>query len=124
MYKWGNTFQPACGHFTQVVWKDCTKIGSGVAKYKNKIFVVTNYSPAGNVENMYLKNVPRPGSPPSKREGEGGGKGHGGGAGEGEGGKGHRKEKKEEGGRKDDYMYRSGVSPEFCSFHVRKYHSD
>ncbi|XP_077545277.1 uncharacterized protein LOC144158330 [Haemaphysalis longicornis] len=109
MYKWGNTFQPACGHFTQVVWKDCTKIGSGVAKYKNKIFVVTNYSPAGNVENMYLKNVPRPGSPPSKREGEGGGKGHGGGAGEGEGGKGHRKEKKEGGGRKDDYMYRSGL---------------
>ncbi|KAH9364595.1 hypothetical protein HPB48_016134 [Haemaphysalis longicornis] len=77
MYKWGNVFQPACGHFTQVVWKACTKIGSGVAKYKNKIFVVTNYSPPGNVETMYSKNVPRPGSPPSKREEEGGGKGHG-----------------------------------------------
>ncbi|XP_077545274.1 uncharacterized protein LOC144158326 isoform X2 [Haemaphysalis longicornis] len=107
MYHWGNTFQPGCGHFTQVVWRKCTKIGSGIAQYKGKIFVVTNYAPPGNVMGHFLKNVPRPGSPPSGGD-EGGGKGQEGGGGEEEGG---GKEQKEEegGGRKDDYLYHGGV---------------
>ncbi|XP_077545273.1 uncharacterized protein LOC144158326 isoform X1 [Haemaphysalis longicornis] len=107
MYHWGNTFQPGCGHFTQVVWRKCTKIGSGIAKYKGKIFVVTNYAPPGNVMGRFLKNVPRPGSPPSGGD-EGGGKGQEGGGGEEEGGgKGQKEE--EGGGRKDDYLYHGGV---------------
>ena len=33
------------GHFTQVVWKKCDKVGFGIAG----IYVVARYSPPGNV---------------------------------------------------------------------------
>ncbi|CAF3834614.1 unnamed protein product [Adineta steineri] len=45
-------------HFTQVVWKNTTMIGVGVTVTKdNGIIVVCNYSPRGNYENQFAKNV-------------------------------------------------------------------
>lgn len=46
------------GHFTQLVWKQSTKIGVGVAKSdQGKVFVVTNYDPAGNFIGQFPLNV-------------------------------------------------------------------
>lgn len=57
MYKRGNEYQPGCGHFTQVVWKDTTHFGVGVAKCGNKTFIVANYHPPGNFGGRFLQNV-------------------------------------------------------------------
>ena len=46
-------FKSGTGHFTQVVWKECTKVGFGTAGN----FVVGRYSPAGNMEGAYEENV-------------------------------------------------------------------
>lgn len=47
------------GHFTQVVWKNSEYLGVGVAKNRhNKVYVVANYSPAGNFVGDYVQNVP------------------------------------------------------------------
>ena len=47
------------GHFTQVVWKNSVSLGVGVAKSRQgSIYVVANYSPAGNFVGEYTKNVP------------------------------------------------------------------
>ncbi len=52
------------GHFTQIVWKDTTKVGCGVAQGRsngfNRTFVVCQYSPAGNVVGRYEANVLKP----------------------------------------------------------------
>lgn len=43
---------PLCltaGHFTQVVWKESTQLGVGVATQGNKVFVVGQYRPPGNM---------------------------------------------------------------------------
>ncbi|CAH0545884.1 unnamed protein product [Brassicogethes aeneus] len=48
------------GHFTQVIWKSSEYLGVGVAKNNNKIYVVANYSPAGNFVGFYVENVPPP----------------------------------------------------------------
>ena len=46
------------GHFTQLVWKDSTQLGIGVAKSaKNSIYVVANYHPGGNFNSNELNNV-------------------------------------------------------------------
>ena len=46
------------GHFTQLVWKDSTQLGIGVAKSaKNSIYVVANYHPGGNFNHNELNNV-------------------------------------------------------------------
>ena len=38
----------ACGHYTQVVWHNTTKIGCGVSKCSNGYIVACNYAPGGN----------------------------------------------------------------------------
>ncbi|XP_062549525.1 Golgi-associated plant pathogenesis-related protein 1-like [Armigeres subalbatus] len=47
------------GHFTQVVWKDCTHLGVGmaIATGGKGVYVVCNYNPPGNVKNRYSENV-------------------------------------------------------------------
>ena len=53
-------------HFTQIVWKTSTQLGCGISfgtkgihNYK-VTWVCCNYSPAGNFNNQYEENVPRP----------------------------------------------------------------
>lgn len=49
------------GHFTQVIWKSSELLGVGVAKNsQGSIYVVGNYSPAGNFVGSYVENVPAP----------------------------------------------------------------
>lgn len=61
MYRWSNNFQKGTGHFTQVIWKKSRLLGSGIARGPgNKIFVVSNYDPPGNLQGAFRKNVPRP----------------------------------------------------------------
>lgn len=56
------------GHFTQVVWKSSELLGVGVAKNRNgRIYVVANYSPAGNFVGDYVENVPAALSSPKQR---------------------------------------------------------
>ncbi|XP_061071628.1 GLI pathogenesis-related 2 isoform X2 [Conger conger] len=52
-------FQSNTGHFTQVVWKSTTEVGVGLATDGNTVYVVGQYSPAGNISNMgyFEKNV-------------------------------------------------------------------
>jgi len=54
------------GHFTQLVWKDSTHIGIGLARAKKsgKLYVVCNYEPRGNCMGQFAINVP----PPSKKK--------------------------------------------------------
>ena len=40
---------PLPGHFTQVVWKETTEVGVGLATDGKRVFVVAQYRPAGNV---------------------------------------------------------------------------
>ncbi|XP_030271976.1 Golgi-associated plant pathogenesis-related protein 1-like isoform X2 [Sparus aurata] len=59
-YDWGSPgFSGNTGHFTQVVWKDSTKLGVGMATNGKKVFVVGQYRPAGNmaVKEYFEKNV-------------------------------------------------------------------
>ena len=60
------TFQKGTGHFTQVVWQSTAALGVAVATYKdgdwNKVVVVANYSPGGNVQGLFVQNVPLPSS--------------------------------------------------------------
>ncbi|XP_050517539.1 uncharacterized protein LOC126892114 isoform X2 [Diabrotica virgifera virgifera] len=47
------------GHFSQVIWKSSESLGVGVAKNsQGSIYVVANYSPAGNFVGHYVENVP------------------------------------------------------------------
>lgn len=47
------------GHFSQVIWKSSEYLGVGVAKNtQGSIYVVANYSPAGNFVGHYVDNVP------------------------------------------------------------------
>ncbi|KAK8747260.1 hypothetical protein OTU49_016720 [Cherax quadricarinatus] len=49
------------GHFTQVVWLDSEELGVATARSKSgKIYVVANYSPAGNFVGSFATKVPRP----------------------------------------------------------------
>lgn len=45
-----NTCKPGkmCGHYTQVVWKNSTKVGCGMAKCGSTEIWVCNYNPPGN----------------------------------------------------------------------------
>ena len=52
-------FSSATGHFTQVVWKDTTKLGCAAAKAKDSgnVYVVCNYSKPGNLLSGFEQNV-------------------------------------------------------------------
>ena len=59
-YSWSSPgFASNTGHFTQVVWKDSTELGVGMASDGNRVFVVGQYRPAGNMnmEGYFEKNV-------------------------------------------------------------------
>lgn len=46
------------GHFTQIVWKTSQFLGVGVAKSsQGNIYIVANYSPAGNFVGHFVENV-------------------------------------------------------------------
>ncbi|UJR16771.1 hypothetical protein I4U23_003671 [Adineta vaga] len=53
-------FSSATGHFTQVVWKSSTKLGMGVAfgNGGQRVVVVAQYGPAGNMMGAFPQNVP------------------------------------------------------------------
>ncbi|MEM9772414.1 MAG: CAP family protein [Cyanobacteria bacterium P01_D01_bin.73] len=59
-------FAAGTGHFTQVVWKNSTSLGCGVAEGEkitrgstqlNTYYVVCHYGPAGNVQGQFPENV-------------------------------------------------------------------
>lgn len=52
-------FTSNTGHFTQVVWKNSTELGLGMATDGKTVFVVGQYRPAGNVNTTehFQKNV-------------------------------------------------------------------
>ena len=50
-------FDPARGHFTQLVWRATSSIGLGVASNGSIQFVVMWFAPAGNVQGQFLQNV-------------------------------------------------------------------
>lgn len=45
------------GHFTQVVWKETTKVGMAFAEKDGRVIVVANYLPRGNVIGYFHTNV-------------------------------------------------------------------
>ncbi|XP_024939236.1 uncharacterized protein LOC107266196 isoform X3 [Cephus cinctus] len=58
------------GHFTQVVWRDSTELGVGMARNRNgEVYVVCNYNPAGNFLGSFIDNVlpPSGNCPPGKK---------------------------------------------------------
>ncbi|XP_012340177.1 uncharacterized protein LOC100872406 isoform X5 [Apis florea] len=56
------------GHFTQVVWKDSTELGVGMARNRNgEVYVVCNYNPAGNFLGSFTENVLPLGVKPLKK---------------------------------------------------------
>lgn len=62
------TYNPNCGHFTQVVWASSTEIGAGIATSKKGMhFVVARYSPGGNNLNLFEDNI----KPPQQSEEDG-----------------------------------------------------
>ncbi|XP_058492496.1 Golgi-associated plant pathogenesis-related protein 1-like isoform X2 [Solea solea] len=59
-YSWSNPgFRGDTGHFTQVVWKESTHLGVGVATAGTRSYVVAQYHPAGNMTmpGYFEKNV-------------------------------------------------------------------
>ncbi|KAM8885227.1 Golgi-associated plant pathogenesis-related protein 1-like isoform 2-T2 [Spinachia spinachia] len=59
-YQWSIPgFRSDTGHFTQVVWKDSTELGVGLATNGSMVFVVGQYRPAGNMNmpTYFEKNV-------------------------------------------------------------------
>lgn len=53
-------FSSKTGHFSQLIWKDSTEIGVGVALDKEKkVYVVMQFSPPGNVcnDDVFKNNV-------------------------------------------------------------------
>jgi uncharacterized protein YkwD len=57
-YKDTMRFQPETGHFTQIVWRETTKVGFGFAQSEDgRFYAVANYSPAGNYKFEFERNV-------------------------------------------------------------------
>ncbi|MBE9013068.1 SCP-like extracellular [Pseudanabaenaceae cyanobacterium LEGE 13415] len=40
------------GHYTQIIWRNCTEVGGGLATGNGSDILVCHYSPAGNVMNQ------------------------------------------------------------------------
>jgi pathogenesis-related protein 1 len=55
-------FSMQTGHFTQVVWRETTQIGCGVATCNGMDIYVCEYDPPGNMDTMYRQNVLAAGS--------------------------------------------------------------
>ncbi|KAL3280249.1 hypothetical protein HHI36_017744 [Cryptolaemus montrouzieri] len=55
LYKYGPTFTPGTGHYTQVVWANTDNVGCGYTyfikegKFKYQKLYVCNYGPGGNI---------------------------------------------------------------------------
>ncbi|XP_044188176.1 Golgi-associated plant pathogenesis-related protein 1-like [Thunnus albacares] len=59
-YNWSRPgYSDSTGHFTQVVWKESTELGVGLATDGNNVFVVGQYRPPGNMNmpGYFEKNV-------------------------------------------------------------------
>merc|ERR1719500_1054433 len=55
---------PGVCHFTQLVWKDSTKIGIGISSKRSRsgeelVYIAARYSPQGNFKTEFANNVPR-----------------------------------------------------------------
>lgn len=52
-------FSMNTGHFTQVVWKDATKVGCGITKCSNGVgsFIACEYQVFGNMGGQFRKQV-------------------------------------------------------------------
>ena len=59
VYDWGYPgFTSTTGHFTQLVWKETSTFGIGIASNsKGSTYVVANYDPEGNYTGGYADNV-------------------------------------------------------------------
>uniref|UniRef100_A0A0A1XNF2 Golgi-associated plant pathogenesis-related protein 1 n=2 Tax=Zeugodacus cucurbitae TaxID=28588 RepID=A0A0A1XNF2_ZEUCU len=51
-------FNPYTGHFTQLIWRDTKQVGVAYATSGEKVWVVANYDPPGNVNGFFKDNVP------------------------------------------------------------------
>lgn len=57
-HDFNKTFNEKSGLFTQLIWKDTTDVGFGVAKALNgHQYAVAYYYPAGNYEHNFKSNV-------------------------------------------------------------------
>lgn len=59
-YDWNKpVYSSKVGHFTQVVWKNTSKVGCGYATNgeKSKIYICCNYDPPGNYKGQFEANV-------------------------------------------------------------------
>lgn len=56
-----NSSDAVSGHFTQLIWKDTSEVGMGIARSRTgKQYIVANYNPPGNYIGRYAASVPRP----------------------------------------------------------------
>ena len=53
-------FSLRTGHFTQVIWKNSSKVGCGKAQCNGQTLYVCRYSPPGNYVGEFIANVPKP----------------------------------------------------------------
>ncbi|KAH6943229.1 hypothetical protein HPB50_017955 [Hyalomma asiaticum] len=54
-------FKSGTGHFTQLVWKQSRRLGTGIARgRKGTIFIVCVYEPRGNIMGQFEDQVTRP----------------------------------------------------------------
>jgi glioma pathogenesis-related protein 2 len=64
-------FSTATGHFTQIVWRDTTHLGIGRGRTRDgATLYVFRFSPAGNVQGQFRRNVLPAGSRPASAQGQ------------------------------------------------------